>query len=118
MRKDSHHSDSSLESSLTPQQQQEQIDRLLEELSQPGVEIETLVTAIASVPGLSEELLHSANSPEFALRSQILRVQHAIAYLGLNRVTTTIEKFHERRKPFARKPHMLRESQQTSEGSP
>ena len=91
------HSDTVSESS-TPQQQQAQIDRLLEELSQPGVEIETLVSAIASVPGLSEELLHSANSPEFALRNQISRLQHAIAYLGLNRVTSTIEKFHEGRK--------------------
>ncbi|MGI9518046.1 MAG: HDOD domain-containing protein [Pirellulaceae bacterium] len=65
-------------------------DRLAELAQSPSTEMEQIVQLIEEVPGLADALIHRANSPEFALRNQIARVEHAIAILGSRRTAETI----------------------------
>lgn len=58
-------------------------------------------------PEASQSVMDRANSPEFALPRQVLRVEHAIAVLGHRRLQQTLEKF--RRHDAAtgiRRPHL------------
>ncbi len=84
-----------MESQATPSQETAEVIshrlRSLEELAQsPHTEMEQMLALIREIPGLSDALLHRANSPEFALRNQISRVEHAIAILGSRRTVDTI----------------------------
>lgn len=65
-------------------------ERLLAMLRSPDTPIEEIVEQIEQTPGVSEALLDRANSSEFSLQHQIVRVAHAIAVLGLRRAEETV----------------------------
>ena len=60
-------------------------------LNSPEIETRQIVERLADHADLSLLLIKRANSPEFALRSQITRVEHAIAVLGRSKAAETLE---------------------------
>src|ERR1700730_9621048 len=60
--------------------------RLLEVLSQENVDITGVGRIIAAEPVFASRVLQMANSPLFALQTQVKTISHAIVLLGLDRV--------------------------------
>ena len=71
------------------------LTELVELIQSSEAEIEQLVEVINKFPGVGDALVSRANSPEFALRNQISRVEHAIAVLGSRRTVETIRLQHQ-----------------------
>jgi c-di-GMP-related signal transduction protein len=69
------------------------LENLVELVSSPQARVEHVVATICQHEGLAEALVGRANSPEFALRHQISRVEHALAVLGLSRTIDTIIRY-------------------------
>jgi HD-like signal output (HDOD) protein len=60
--------------------------RLLEALSQENAHITSVGRIIAAEPVFASRVLQMANSPLFALQTQVKTISHAIVLLGLDRV--------------------------------
>jgi HD-like signal output (HDOD) protein len=62
------------------------ISRLLAEINRKEPEIAKLETIISSEPQISAKILRTVNSSQFALRTKVTTIRHAVAMLGLNRI--------------------------------
>ncbi len=62
------------------------IARLLAEINRQEPEIAKLETIISSEPQISAKVLRTVNSSQFALRTKVTTIRHAVAMLGLNRI--------------------------------
>jgi len=62
------------------------ISSLLSEINRDEPDIAKLETIISSEPQISAKILRTVNSVQFALRTKVTTIRHAIAMLGLNRI--------------------------------
>ena len=83
--------DRTLENSL------DQLDHVLQMLESREFDVCEVVNHLQeNCPEAGESIIERANSPEFALRKQVARVEHAIAVLGHRRVRQTLEDIRRR----------------------
>lgn len=92
-----------------------QIAELVELIQSPDAEIEQIVEVLEKFTGMRDALVNRANSPEFALRNQISRVEHAIAVLGSRRTAETIRLQHPTHQQ--QKPHFAPRAEQPAKNS-
>lgn len=60
--------------------------RLLQLSENEGVELSTIKSVLASDPAMAADVLRLANSPMFAIRNEIRSIDHAVVFLGLERI--------------------------------
>ena len=88
-------------------------ENLIAMMRSPDLPIEDIVQRVEQIPGISDALLERANSSEFALQHQIVRVAHAIAVLGIRRAEETVRLCGSHNGPPA--PHFRNRQSQTGQ---